>query len=235
MWTAWTARGHGWTEVDKQGQARSPGTAYMTSKSVADFLAANGLAPDAVPRRKRGSTLDKVESEIRDLAAAGASINEMLKYLWFYHQMNPARSGFAAWLVRRGIGSSGRQLVPENRRSGARQSTASSVTRVDSDSVVGSRPAAERFGSIHSQGPSDSVEQPPAGMSRVKWRLEQQRNTQSARKSSTLPAALQFSAVLDANRKMGEAATAAGATTQPVDPVAALDRTPPVELESLKR
>lgn len=74
-----------------------------TSKSVAAFLADN--APN-----RRGSMLDPFETELRELAEAGASLRQLIKYLWLNHQIKPSSSSFSLWLLRRGIGSSGRTV-----------------------------------------------------------------------------------------------------------------------------
>lgn len=189
----------------------------MTSKTVADFLVAQGLTPGAATQRRRGSDLDRVQSEVRELAAAGASINMMLKYLWLHHQMKPARSGFAAWLLRRGIGSSGRVLVAPTDKN-------QPPTTVDRPLDVLPTQTEARATVPASRPQPERIDEPPEGVSRIKWKLERQREVQNSRKSSTLPAAQQFGDILQKNRQQGDSATAV-VRSVPVDPVAALDRT----------
>lgn len=207
----------------------------MTSKAVADFLAAHGLTPGATGRRSRGSSLDKVEDEMRELASGGASINEMLRYLWLHHQIKPARSGFAAWLVRRGIGSSGRDLGPSPSKVEGRQTNATSTAGFAVHLAPPKRTATHSVHLRRQPMPSEELattqKQADRPESRVKASLERQRHAHGARRSSTLPASMQFSELLAANRKQGEAAAACARAPAP-DPIASLERRPLADAET---
>jgi hypothetical protein len=197
----------------------------MTTKSVADFLAARGVG-----RRKRGSILDAVESEVRELAAAGASINDMLEYLWLNHQMKRARSGFAAWLQRRGIGSSGRQVAPPS----PRHSVASTAVRAASPARAsgGGEPGQVAQASFALGRPNRVFEaaqprdqQPPKpaddGVVDHTQRLKREADKQDARinqhRMSTLPAAQEYAHLLEQDAQRAREAQEAKASVDPID------------------
>ena len=92
------------------------------SRSVAAFLADN-------PPNRRGSMLDPFETELRELAKAGASLRQLIKYLWLNHQIKPSSSSFSLWLIRRGIGSSGRTVPQPAPRASASQEAVAAPRR----------------------------------------------------------------------------------------------------------
>lgn len=187
----------------------------MTSKSVADFLAALALKGGTSAQRRKGSELDKVEPEVRELAAAGASINEMLQYLWQNHQMRPARSGFAAWLLRRGIGSSGRQVekpVPTIRAAATK--TADQETRPGTTL----RAPREMPATVPPTAGGQAAGLKLTAGQRAKASIAAQREQHDSRRSSTKTAAQQFAHIPLESGTRTESST--------VDPIANLECKP---------